>query len=327
MPYTHITNDERDALQVLRSKGIDISIISRLLGRHISSVYRELERNSGSFNIYLAEKAHKKAAKRRKLHRPKPVTGNKPLMRCVERLLRKEYSPDEIVGRIILEGQHKTWHISHETIYKYIYSEVKTGNDLRCFLRQARRTRRKRKLVKDRRGVIADRVFIDDRPKIVERKTRTGDWEGDTVEGAGKKGYVATWVERKHKYLVAYKLDHKASDALNSGASKAFRKIPDAYKKTFTVDNGKEFARHKELSKTLKGKVYFAHPYHSWERGLNENTNGLLRQYLPKNKSFADLTQKDLAKIVNKLNNRPRKSLGYRTPREAFFNLPLALQT
>jgi IS30 family transposase len=114
---------------------------------------------------------------------------------------------------------------------------------------------------------------------------------------------------------------------LVTGAKKAFRSIPEEYRKTFTVDNGKEFSRHKELSKSLKGKVYFANPYHPWERGLNENTNGLLRQYLPKKKSFEDLTQKELAKIVSKLNNRPRKSLGYRTPREAFFNLPLALQT
>jgi IS30 family transposase len=327
MPYTHITNDERDALQVMRSKGIKISIIAGVLGRHVSSIYREVERNSDSFNIYLAEKAHRKSIKRRALNRPKPVTGNKPLLKCVERLIRKEYSPDEIVGRLQLEGRHPTWHISHETIYKYIYEQVKVGNDLRSYLRQGHRTRRKRRLAKDRRGIIADRVFIDQRPTIVDQRTRTGDWEGDTVEGAGKKGYVATWTERRCKYLVAYTLDRKASDKLVTGAKKAFRSIPEEYRKTFTVDNGKEFSRHKELSKSLKGKVYFANPYHPWERGLNENTNGLLRQYLPKKKSFEDLTQKELAKIVSKLNNRPRKSLGYRTPREAFFNLPLALQT
>ncbi len=327
MPYSHITNDERDALQVLCSKGIEIRLISRILGRHVSSIYREFERNSGSFKIYLAEQAGIKAAKRRKTNRPKPVSGNKPLLACVERLLRNEYSPDEIVGRIYLEGQHPTWHISHETIYKYIYSQAKKGNDLRPYLRQGHKTRRKRKLVKDRRGIIADRVSIDKRPKVVNRKRRIGDWEGDTVEGSRKKGYVATWVERRCKYLVSYKMETKASEKLVKGASRAFKKIPDKYKKTFTVDNGKEFAKHKELARTLNGKVYFAHPYHSWERGLNENTNGLLRQYLPKNKSFADLTDKELAKIVNKLNNRPRKSLGYRTPREVFLNLPLALQT
>lgn len=327
MPYTHITNDERDALQVMYDKDIEICVISRILCRHISTIYRELARNSGVFSIYTADKAHRKSLKRRSLHRPRPVTGNKPLLKCVERLLRNELSPDEIVGRIKLEGQHPTWNISHETIYQYIYSQAKNGKDLRHHLRQGHKTRRKRKLVKDRRGIIPDRVFIDKRPKVVTNKRRTGDWEGDTIEGSKKKGYIASWVERRNKYLVAYKLNTKASSLLVKGAKKAFRKIPDEYKKTFTVDNGKEFTKHKELSKALKGKVFFAHPYHSWERGLNENTNGLIRQYLPKNKSFEDLTQKELDKIVSKLNNRPRKSLGYRTPREAFFNLPLALQT
>jgi IS30 family transposase len=129
------------------------------------------------------------------------------------------------------------------------------------------------------------------------------------------------------KYLVAYRIPHKTARALVDRAKKAFRKIPQEYRNTFTVDNGKEFAFHKELAEKLGGDVYFAHPFHSWERGLNENTNGLLRQYLLKKISLIDLTDKELAKIVERLNNRPRKSLGYRTPKEAFFDLPLALQT
>lgn len=326
MPYTHFTSDERDALQVLLAREIDIGILARMLGRHPSSIFRELARNS-IHGLYISGKADTKAANRRKHCRPMPVRQNKPLMKCVERLLKKEFSPDEIVGRIILEQRHPDWNISHETIYKHIYDEAKKGKDLRPHLRQGRKHRRKRSLKKDRRGIIPNRVFIDSRPKIIEQKSRCGDWEGDTMEGAQKHGYVATWVERSKKLLVAYKLPHKSANGLVDGARKAFQKIPKKYMKTFTVDNGKEFANHKELAKRLGGKVYFAHPYHSWERGLNENTNGLLRQYLPKKKSFADLTEKELAKIVNKLNNRPRKSLGYRTPREAFFNLPLALQT
>lgn len=326
MPYSHFTNDERDALQILKAIGFEIEIIARFLCKHPSSLYRELARNT-SQGLYISGKAHKKAQQRRKLTRHSPVRQNKRLMKCVEKLLRNEYSPDEIVGRIKLENQHPDWHISHETIYQYIYTEVKKGNDLRPHLRQGRKYRRKRLLKKDRRGIIPDRVFIDSRPKIVNKKARRGDWEGDTVEGAMKQGYVATWVDRYKKYLVAYKIDHKTAQELLDGAVKAFRDIPKEYRKTFTVDNGKEFALHKELASQLGGKVYFAHPYHSWERGLNENTNGLLRQYLPKNRSLANLTEKELVKIVAKLNNRPRKSLGYRTPREAFFNLPLALQT
>lgn len=326
MPYTHLTSDERDALQVFRSLDLEMGIIARILGRHPSSLYRELDRNS-DHGLYISGKAHARAARQRKQNRPSPVRQNKPLMRCVEKLLRKQYSPDEIVGRIALEQQHPDWHISHETIYRHIYLEARRGKDLRPHLRQGRKHRRKRLLKKDRRGIIPDRVFIDSRPAIVDRKARRGDWEGDTVEGAGKHGYVATWVDRSRKYLVAYKLPHKAAQALVDGAEKAFRNIPRKYRKTYTVDNGKEFAKHRELARRLGGKVYFAHPYHSWERGLNENTNGLLRQYLPKSRSFADLTEKELARIVDKLNNRPRKSLGYLTPREAFWGLPLALQT
>lgn len=326
MSYTHITSDERDMLQVLRDRDLDMDIVARMLCRHPSSLYREIDRNS-SHGLYISGKADNRACKRRESNRPSPVLENKPLIKCVEKLLREDCSPDEIVGRIKLEQQHPDWHICYETIYKHIYSEARKGNDLRSHLRQGRKTRRKRSLKKDRRGIIPDRVFIDSRPSIVELKSRRGDWEGDTIEGARKEGYVATWVDRSKKYLVAYTLSHKTAQALVDGAKKAFRKIPKKYRETFTVDNGKEFAMHKDLSKRLGGKVYFAHPYHSWERGLNENTNGLLRQYLPKNRSLADLTENELAKIVNKLNNRPRKSLGYLSPREAFFGLPLALQT
>jgi len=326
MPYSHFTSDERDALQVLKAIGLEIDIIARFLGKHPSSLYREITRNT-SHGLYISGNAHKQAQQRRMLNRPSPVRQNKQLWKCVEKLLKNECSPDEIVGRIKLEKQHPDWHISHETIYQHIYTEVKKGNDLRPHLRQGRKYRRKRLLKKDRRGIIPDRVFIDFRPEIVKRKTRRGDWEGDTVEGAQKQGYVATWVDRSKKYLVAYKMDHKTAQELLDGAVRAFRDIPKNCRKTFTVDNGKEFALHKNFASSLGGKVYFAHPYHSWERGLNENTNGLLRQYLPKNRSLADLTDKELAKIVAKLNNRPRKSLGYRTPREVFFNLPLALQT
>lgn len=326
MSYTHFTSDERDALQVLMTMEIGMDLVARMIGKHPSSIYREKARNS-SHTIYISGKANGFAVHRRRRSRSSPVRNNAQLMRCVEKLLKKELSPDEIVGRIKLEGRHPDWHISHETIYQHVYDQARKGNDLRKHLRQGHKRRHKRSLVKDRRGIIPDRVFIDNRPAIVDKKTRRGDWEGDTIEGAQKKGYVATWAERSKRYLVAYRLDHKSAASLVEGAKKAFRNIPKQFRKTFTVDNGKEFARHKELAKALGGKVYFAHPYHSWERGLNENTNGLIRQYLPKNRSLVDLTQKELDRIVRRLNNRPRKCLGYRTPREAFFGLPLALQT
>lgn len=326
MPYKHITTDERDALQSLHAMKMPMEEIARVIGKHPSTLYRELSRNSIQ-GQYIARKADECTIKRRRDNRPSPVRDNKELMGAVERLVKQQVAPDQIAGRIKLEkGTCSNWKISHETIYQYIYDQARIGNDLRMHLRHARKVRRKRSASKDRRGIIPDRVFIDDRPPIVDRKYRRGDWEADTIEGAGKKGYVATFVDRKTKYLVAYKLERKSSLALVRGAKKAFRSIPVSLRRTITVDNGKEFAAHKELALGLGVKVFFAHPYHSWERGLNEHTNGLIRQYLPKGRSLLDLEPRELAKIVKKINNRPRKSLGYRTPHEAFFKQPLALQ-
>ena len=327
MSYLHFTIEERDALQAMSLIGLPIDEAARIIGKHVSSLYRELSRNR-KHGYYIPRIADNQAKWRRLESKVSPVRGNKELMATVERLIKQKIAPDQVVGRIKLERKAQVgWQISHETIYQHIYDQARKGNDLRGFLRHPRKTRRKRSANKDRRGIIPDRVFIDDRPCIVERKQRRGDWEGDTIEGAGKKGYVATFVDRKTKYLVAYTIEHKSAQELVRGARKAFRAIPKALRKTVTVDNGKEFAAHERLSQILEAKVYFAHPYHSWERGLSEHTNGLLRQYLPKNRSLLDLDPKELAKIVAEINNRPRKSLGYRTPREAFFKLPLALQT
>jgi len=327
MPYQHFTSDERDALQSMKDRGLSIAEAARILGKHQASLYRELGRNA-SYGTYLSWMAEKKAEVRRKTTRLSPVRGNRLLIRSVERLIRQDCAPEQIVGRIQLERRsHPDWHISHETIYQHIYAQARKGTDLRGHLRHGHKARHKRRANKDRRGIIPGRIFIDDRPGIVERKSRRGDWEGDTIEGAGKKGYVATFVDRKTKYLIAYRLEHKTAESLVRGARNAFRSIPESLRKTATVDNGKEFAAHKDLARTLGTKVYFAHPYHSWERGLNEHTNGLIRQYLPKNRPLANLTARELAKIVERLNNRPRKALGYRTPREEFFKLPLALQT
>ena len=327
MPYQHITIDERDTLQSLHAMKLPIREMARIIGKHPSTLYRELARNSIHGN-YIARKAEEKARNRRNDNRPSPVLGNIVLMNTVERLIKQQVAPDQISGRLLLErGIQPCWNISHETIYQYIYEQARQGNDLRIHLRHPRKVRRKRSAAKDRRGIIPGRVFIDDRPPIVDRKYRRGDWEGDTIEGAGKKGYVATFVDRKTKYLIAYKLEHKASKELVRGARKAFRTIPASLRKTITVDNGKEFAAHIELARELGVKVFFAHPYHSWERGLNEHSNGLIRQYLPKGRSLLELDSRELAKIVKRINNRPRKSLGYRTPYEAFFKVPLALQT
>jgi IS30 family transposase len=328
MPYHHFTDDERDALQLQWDRGSPVVDIAQSLGKHPASVYRELNRNAIR-DWYISHKADDAARGRRQENRPSPVRSNIRLMANVEHLIKAKLAPEQIVGRLRIEHAGKSgWAISHETIYKYIYDQARHGGlDLRDCLRHGHKARRKRRANKDRRGIIPDRVFIDDRPNIVTRKQRFGDWEADTIEGAGKKGYVATFVERKSKYVVAYPLKNKTAESFTKGAARAFRLIPAKRRKTITVDNGKEFAAHKVLAHILGATVYFAHPYHSWERGLNEHTNGLIRQYLPKNRSLLDLSSRELAWIVRQLNNRPRKSLGYRTPREVFFKQPLALQT
>ncbi len=170
----------------------------------------------------------------------------------------------------------------------------------------------------DNRGQIPDRRMIDERPEYVDRRNTFGHWESDSVVGKNHKSYIATHVERKSRYLVAVKLESKSAADYNKASLSKLRQLPIEMIKTMTVDNGKEFAGFKTLEKELKTRVYFAHPYSSWERGTNENTNGLIRQYFPKGTDFNLISQKEIDKVVDKLNNRPRKCLGYRTPAEVF---------
>lgn len=328
MSYKHFTIDERDALQVMIDRDMDKQIIARILCMDLSSIYREIDRNS-QHGYYLSAKAEGIAKKRRQQASPRPKLDNRILIQEIERcFFEQDFSPEQISGALALHNPgDKSFHVSHETIYKHLYSQKNNLPDLKIHFRHGHRIRRKRLSGKDKRGIIKDRKFIEYRPAIVEEKTRCGDWEGDTIEGAGKKGYVATFVDRKTKYLVAFPLKYKQAELIVEGAQKAFANVPTMQKLTLTVDNGKEFSRHADLGKATGMDVYFAHPYHSWERGLNEHTNGLLRQYLPKNRSLDTLTKKELAYIVNRINNRPRKSLGYRTPFEMFYRKSFALQT
>jgi transposase, IS30 family len=328
MSYKHFTIDERDALQVMIDRDLDKQSIARILCMDLSSIYREIDRNS-QHGYYLSAKAEGLSKRRRQQSCPRPKMNNRILLQEIERyFFEQDYSPEQISGALALHNPgDESFHISHETIYKYLYSQKHNLPDLKIHFRHGHRIRRKRLSGKDKRGIIKDRRFIDDRPAIVKEKTRCGDWEGDTIEGADKKGYVATFVDRKTKYLVAFPLKYKQAELIVEGARKAFANVPTMQKMTLTVDNGKEFSRHVDLGKAIGMDVYFAHPYHSWERGLNEHTNGLLRQYLPKNRCLDTLTEKELAYIVNRINNRPRKSLGYRTPFEMFYRKSFALQT
>jgi len=206
--------------------------------------------------------------------------------------------------------------IGTETIYQWVYGDTAEGGELHGYLRRRHPRRRRQRRYRSGRGLIPGRIGIAERPTIVDRRDRFGDWEADTVEGAKGSGGIASHVERKSRYLIAAKLADKKADTFAGETIRAFRRIPRAWRKTLTADNGKEFARFKRIEATTGLTVFFADPYAAWQRGTNENTNGLIRQYFPKGCDLRTVTHKHLAKVVNALNRRPRKCPGYRTPHE-----------
>ena len=238
----------------------------------------------------------------------------------VEELIREEWSPEQIVGRIAMEQGVS---ISHEWIYQYVYADKRSGGELYRYLR-CQKARRKRYGSYDRRGIIPNQVSIDDCPAIVDAKRRFGDWEGDTVIGKGHRGALVTLVERKSLYTVIRAVLNKTAEAVRNAVTEGLTPHRDRVH-TITYDNGREFTDHEGMASDLDARIYFAHPYSSWERGLNENTNGLIRQYFPKDRDLTTVTKREIEKAMDKLNHRPRKSLGYRTPYEVFFNIRTSL--
>lgn len=327
MPGSHLTPFERSEIAALYRNGFPVTRIALQLGRSKSTISRELRRNGGPRGRYKALDAQWRYVKRRKPCRPRKRLEYLPLRQAVERGLELAWSPEQISARLRIEyPEDALMRVSHETIYSHVYADKGRGGTLFEGLRQRHRKRRNRSHGKDRRGIIKDRVLIHERPKIVEEQGRLGDWEGDTVIGKNHKGAIATFVDRKSLYLAAAPMPDKTPGALNAAAIAAFTGIPKCKRNTLTVDNGKEFTRFKELQRAITTSVYFAEPYRSCQRAINENTNGLLRQFLPKKTSFEGLTQDQLDIYIDKLNNRPRKKLAYRTPAEVFHNRPVALR-
>jgi IS30 family transposase len=228
----------------------------------------------------------------------------------IESKLRIEWSPEQISGWLFKDKQES---ISHESIYLHVWANKKTGGDLYTYLRRQGKKYDKRRNGKSTRGQIKNRVSIDDRPSVVDEKSRVGDWEIDTVIGKGHSGALVTIIERVTKFTVSQQVEGKTAAAVTKATIDLLKPMQDVVL-TITADNGKEFAYHEEISEALDADVYFAHPYSSWERGLNENTNGLLRQYFPKKTDFKKVTQCEVKRAVERLNARPRKLLGFKTP-------------
>lgn len=321
MSYVQLTSEERYVIYHLKLYKLSLREIARRLGRHHSTISRELKRNGPIIStwVYWHQGAHEQALKRRKQARHYRRYTHVPLTQYVAESLRAEWSPDVIAAKLKKDyPDDNKMRVSIETIYRWVYRDASRGGRLFTCLSRSHKKRRRQRHYGSGRGLIPGRVSIHLRPDLVASRERFGDWEGDTVEGAKGSGNISTHVERKSRYLIAGKLTDKTAAVTAQTASAVFLRIPELLRHTLTLDNGKEFARFRDIEKNTGLKVYFADPYSAWQRGTNENTNGLLRRYFPKGMDFRGVTEKTLAKVVEKLNHRPRKCLDYRTPHEVF---------
>jgi len=316
--YTQLTSEQRYQISGLKKAGWKQAQIATEVGVDKSTISRELKRNKGDCGW-----RPKQAQRLRDERRQGCINGKRFSLNDwaeVERLIRQDLSPEQAAARLELEGGLQ---ISHEAIYRHMYADKRAGGDLWRHLRCQKPRRKRYGSGQERRGMIKNRISIDERPEIVEQKIRIGDWEGDTVIGKNHQGILVTLAERKSRYVLAGQLHSKHARGVTEKVNSLLR--PHKHKcHTVTFDNGKEFAEHETIASELKAGIYFAHPYHSWERGLNENSNGLLRQYFPKGMRLTDVTEEQLQWAVDRLNHRPRKVLGFRTPYEVFFGVPVS---
>lgn len=313
MKYTQITDTERYTISMLRKQAYSADKIAKALGRHRSTIYREIARNSCNDGHYRPSKAGSRTRTRRSESR-----RNEQFTfldwDAVERLLKKDWSPEQVSGYLRKTGR---LFISHETIYLHIWNDKAAGGTLYQHLRGAQKKRRKRYQSHDSRGRLAGKRMIQERPTHIDDRLEPGHWEIDTVLGKGSKDCIVTLVERTTRYSLIGKLKARTKQELNNRLLLLLAKHTDKIK-SITADNGTEFHGYKDIERMTNIPFYFATPHHSWERGTNENTNGLIRQYLPKGQSMAGLTQQKCNAIANKLNARPRKTLGFNTPEQLF---------
>ncbi len=305
--YKHLSREERYQIYSLRLAKQTISEIARLLGRHRSTISRELGRGRG-LRGYRAEQACSKASERAKKSRNARRVDAK-VWADVSFYLGLQWSPEQIASKL---------EVSHESVYLHVYANKAAGGQLHKNLR-SQKPRRKRHLSgRDRRGQIPNRRPISERPEHIEQRKQVGHWEGDTVIGAAHKQAIVTLVERKSGFAVLAKVSNKTTDLVRRAIEIKLKPLCSRVK-TLTVDNGKEFADHQAVDQALGIQTFFADPYCSWQRGSNENFNGLLRQYIPKKRRMETVSEEELTMIENRLNHRPRKRLGFKTPHEVFY--------
>ena len=311
MNYVHLTQAERYQIAILKKAGHRQSDIAELMNRSPSTISRELRRNRGQRG-YRPKQAHEFAQARMR------ACANSPRISAdtwavVATQLAQTWSPEQIAGHLKANGEAS---VSHESIYQHIYADKRAGGTLHRTLR-CQRMRKKRYGGRERRGTIPNQVSIEQRPAVVDRLERFGDWEADTVIGAGHQQALVTINERQSRYSLIAHVPRKTAQAVSDAMISLLTPFANCVH-TLTTDNGKEFAQHERIAETLNADFYFAHPYASWERGANENMNGLIRQFFPKKMRFDTISQQDINFAMHCLNHRPRKCLGFKTPHEVF---------
>ena len=308
--YYQLTEHQRYQIYALKKAGHNQQCIAATLAVSPSTICRELRRNQGQRG-YRPGQAHQKALARR-CTKAKATKMTPAVIERIEADLRQEWSPEQIAGRLAATDGLE---LSPQRIYQHIQADRQAGGTLYRHLRHGQKQRKKRYGKADGRGQIKDRVSIDQRPAIVEEKSRIGDWEIDLVMGRPRTGALVSVVERRSRYTLLGKVGSKQADQV-AATTIALLAPHKEHTQTITADNGKEFAHHATISEALDAAVYFAHPYHAWERGLNENTNGLIRQYVPKGTALDTLSEAQIHHIMDRLNHRPRKGLAFQTPHE-----------
>lgn len=319
MSYTHLTEQER--VCIFHCQGVvHQAELARRLQRHPATIHRELKRFRRNpiwpyYSCYLPDQAHRFHQEQWRRKKGRRWTNHKPLFAYVKQKLTEKWSPEQIAGRLPVDfPQDERMRVSHASIYRWLKADRKAGGELWKHLRQSHKKRRKAYGSGPRRSRIPGRVSIHKRPKRADKRSEIGHWESDTVLGLS--GRLATHVDRKSRYVLIGRMPDGTAIQFNAASIRCFKRMPAKYRKSLTADNGSEFVEHQSLGARLGFKTYFADPYSSWQRGTNENTNGLIRQYLPKGSDFSNLTWQRVARIEKALNNRPRKRLNYRTPAE-----------
>jgi len=327
--------DQRNQIQRGLNQGLSIRGIARQLGRSPSTISREIQRGRVE-ETYDAVCGREEAQRRRRKGVRKLTEGSPLTLAVTHAILQRKWSPEQIAGRLRMDyPEDKQWHVSHETIYQFIYAHPagELRKTLIAGLRRGHSKRKPRTRGKDRRGGITNMRSIRERPEEAQAREVPGHWEGDLIKGAFNASAIGTLVDRSSRFVILARVEDATAEAILESFTRRLRTLPKSFRQTLTYDQGREMARHQELERNTGIRVYFADPHSPWQRPTNENTNGLLRQYFPKGTDLSEYSQRRLTQVAEELNNRPRKSLGFRTPAEVMaqqirqLNSGVALQT